>query len=62
MVDVDGLQVLPGSSPSRQFMGWAFANTTGQQPAAVARDLIGQLCEHTLHLDDFELALPAAPA
>jgi hypothetical protein len=43
-------------------MGWAYADTAGQQPAAVARDLMIQLCEHTLHLDDFEHALPTAPA
>lgn len=43
-------------------MGWAFADSSGQQPAAVARDFMVQLCEHKLHLDDFEQALPAAPA
>jgi hypothetical protein len=41
-------------------MGRAFADVSGQQPAAVARHLMVQVCEHTLHLDDFEQALPAA--
>jgi hypothetical protein len=57
MVDIDGLQVLPGSSPSNQFIGWTFADPDGQPPAGAARDLIVQLCEYTLHLDNFEHAL-----
>lgn len=57
MVDIDGLQMLPGSSPSNQFIGWAFADPDGKPAAGVARDLIVQLCEYTLHLDDFERVL-----
>jgi hypothetical protein len=57
MVDIDGLHLLPGSSPSNQFIGWTFADPDGKSAAGVARDLIVQLCEYTLHLDDFEQAL-----
>ena len=57
MVDIDRLQMLPGSSPSNQFIGWAFADSVGKPAAGTARDLIVQLCEYTLHLDDFERAL-----
>lgn len=58
MVDIDGLQMLPGSSPSNQFIGWTFADPDGKPAAETARDLIVQLCEYTLHLDDFEQVLP----
>lgn len=61
MVDIDGLRVLPGSSPSNQFMGWTFADPEGKSAAGVARDLMIQLCEYTLHLDDFERALGEEP-
>jgi len=62
MVDIDGLRMLPGSSPSTQFTGWAFADGEGKPTTETARNLIVQLCEYTLHLDDFESALTANPA
>jgi hypothetical protein len=36
---------------------WTFADPDGQPPAGAARDLIVELCEYTLHLDNFEHAL-----
>jgi hypothetical protein len=57
MVDIDGLRVLPGSSPSNQFIGWTFADPDGKSAAGVARELMIQLCEYELHLDDFERVL-----
>jgi hypothetical protein len=59
MVDVNGLQVLPGSSPSNQFIGWAYADPDGKAITATARDLLTQLCEYTLHLDAFDQTLAA---
>jgi hypothetical protein len=61
MVDIGGLRVLPGSSPSNQFMGWTFADPDGKSAAGVARDLMIQLCEYELHLDDFERVLGEEP-
>jgi len=58
MVDIDGLQMLPGSSPSNQFIGWTFAGPDGKSAGGAASDLIVQLCKYTLHLDDFERAPP----
>ena len=57
MVDVQGLKMLPGSSPSNQFIGWAFAAPDGSPEKRTARDLLSQLCEYSLHLDDFEQRL-----
>jgi hypothetical protein len=57
MIDTDGLQTLPGRSFSSQFIGWAFADPGGKSAAGVTRDLMVQLCEFTLHLDDFEQSL-----
>jgi hypothetical protein len=58
MVDTDGLRTLPGSWPSSQFIGWAFAAPDGNSATETARDLITQLCEYSLHLDGFEQAIP----
>jgi hypothetical protein len=57
MVDTRGLRTLPGSSPSNQFIGWTFATPRGRSGKDTARDLLSQLCEYTLHLDDFEQTL-----
>lgn len=59
MVDIDGLQVLPGSSPSNQFIGWAYADRDGNSMGETARDLLTQLCEYNLHLDAFDQTLAA---
>ena len=60
MVDTRGLPTLPGSWPSNQYMGWAYAATDGDPAGETARDLLIQLCEYTLHLDDFEHAIAEA--
>lgn len=57
MVDSQELRRLPGSSPSNWFMGWTFATPHGRSGKETARDLLGQLCEYTLHLDAFEQRL-----
>jgi hypothetical protein len=57
LVDVEGLQVLPGSSPSNQFIGWTFADPNGKPAAGAVRDVVVQSCGYTLHLDDFERVL-----
>ena len=54
MLDTQGMRTLPGASPSNWFAGWAFAAPDGKPGKAVARDLLSELCEYTLHLDDFE--------
>lgn len=59
LVDTKGLRVLPGSSPSNQFMGWAYADPNGNSIAATARDLLVELCEYALHLDAFDQTLAA---
>jgi pimeloyl-ACP methyl ester carboxylesterase len=57
MIDTRGLQMLPGSPPSNQFIGWAFADRHGKSISETTRDLLIQLCEYTLHLDSFEQTL-----
>jgi hypothetical protein len=59
MVDTQGLRTLPGSSPSNQFIGWAYADPDGNSIACTGRDLLTQLCEYELHLDAFEQTLDA---
>lgn len=60
MVDTRRLLTLPGSWPSSQYMGWAYATPDGDLAAETARGLLIQLCEYTLHLDDFEDAIAEA--
>jgi pimeloyl-ACP methyl ester carboxylesterase len=57
MIDTAGLRMLPGSWPSNQFIGWAFADRAGKPIGDTTRDLLIQLCEYTLHLDSFEQTL-----
>jgi hypothetical protein len=57
VVDIEDLWLLPGRSPSNQFIGWTVATPDGKPAATVSRELIVQLCEYELHLDDFERAL-----
>jgi hypothetical protein len=59
MVNPQELRILPGSTPSSQFIGWAFAAADGKSIADTAGDLLTELCEYTLHLDAFEQTLAA---
>jgi hypothetical protein len=58
MIDTEGLQCLPGSWPQNQFIGWTVSAPDGGPAEQAARELVIQLCEHTLYLDSYEHALP----
>jgi len=57
LVDTGLLHTLPGAVPSGQFLGYAIADRTGRPASDIARTMLAQLCEYTLHLGDFEPAL-----
>jgi hypothetical protein len=59
LVDTGSLRPLPGATPSQQFLGYAIADRTGKPASDIARTTLAQLCEYTLHLDDFEPAVAA---
>jgi hypothetical protein len=59
LVDPGELAPLPGASSSTQFLGYALADPDGKSAGDVARDLVRQLCDHTLYLGDFERVLAA---
>jgi hypothetical protein len=59
LVDTGSLRLLPGAIPSQQFLGYAIADRTGKPARDIARTTLAQLCEYTLHLDDFEPTLAA---
>jgi hypothetical protein len=44
------------SQPGPQFLRWAIADSAGKPAGDVARDLFIQLCDQTLHLEDFDEA------
>lgn len=50
------------SCRSNQFTGWAYADSDGKSASDAARELLVQMCEYSLHLDDFESALPEGSA
>jgi outer membrane protein assembly factor BamB len=66
LVDPGGLQVLPGAAQSGRFQGFAIADRTGKPASGVACDLLTRLCDHVMHLGDFETVIaalrPAVPA
>jgi hypothetical protein len=57
LVDPGGLRSLPGSAQSNQFIGFAIADPDGKPFEAAADDLVGQLCDFTLHLENWETVL-----
>jgi len=60
LIDTDGLSALPGAVLSNQFIGYAIAERDNGKPSnAVAKDLLTQLCDHSLHLDKFEPVIGA---
>jgi hypothetical protein len=59
LVDPESLTVLPGGYPSGQFLGYALADRAGEGVHDVARDLLMQLCDYTLHLDGAERVIRA---
>ena len=54
LVDPDELKVLPDAIQSNQFLAYTIADPTGKPDNGTARDLLTVLCDHTMHLTDFE--------
>jgi hypothetical protein len=59
VVDTEGLEPLPGSQQSNQFIGWAIADPGGESAAAVAVEMVRQMCDYALCLDGYEPVLEA---
>lgn len=62
LVDLKGLKLLEGSQPSPWYMGWNIADRTGQQPAQTAVELLRNMCDYTLHVDEYEELLDSLTA
>lgn len=54
LVDTEGISPLPGAIPSTQFLGYAIADGAGKPAERIGRDFLQTLCDHTMHLGDFE--------
>jgi hypothetical protein len=54
LVDTTGLKPLVGSSPCPWYMGWAIADTAGQPSDKTSIELLRQMCDYTLHVDEYE--------
>lgn len=59
LVDPGELMVLPDAIRSNQFLGYAIADHNGRTSNDAARDLLTLLCDHTMHLADFDQLLTA---
>lgn len=62
LVDTRGLKTLPGSALVNGFTSYAIADPDGKPPEQAATDILGQLCDFTLHLDGWETAITEKPA
>jgi hypothetical protein len=60
LVDIENLNTLPGSAQANWFIGYAVADPEGASPTTTATDLLGQMCDFTLHLDGWESVIDAA--
>lgn len=59
LVAVGDLRQLPGAAPAGRFLGTAVAHRNGKPASVIADELLTQLCDHTLHLRDFEPVIAA---
>jgi len=59
LVDTSGYQHLPGSPASPQFAAFAITYSEGSEAADMAIDWMRQMCDYTLHLDDYDSSLSA---
>ena len=50
---------LPGASQSNHFRSYVIADPDGRSADDATRDILTQLCDHTMHLSDFEPVLAA---
>jgi outer membrane protein assembly factor BamB len=59
LVAVGDLRQLPGAAPADRFLGTVVADRDGKPTSGIADELLTQLCDHTLHLRDFEPVIAA---
>jgi len=62
LVDVGDLKPLPGSAHANWFLGYAVGDPAGVDGPQIARDLMEQMCEFTLHLDGWDRTFPRTEA
>ena len=51
LADAGELPILPGATPSNQFLGYAIAHPDGKPTDDAARDFLRQLCDYDLQVD-----------
>jgi hypothetical protein len=57
LVEVDAFDTVAGSPQSNWFMGFAIAGPDGEDLSETALTWLRQMCDSSLHLDDYESAL-----
>jgi len=57
LVEVDAFDVVAGSPQSNWFMGFAIASPDGERLSGAVQAWLRQMCDSSLHLNDYELAL-----
>jgi hypothetical protein len=59
LIALEQLTPIAGTQPVPWFNGWAVADEGGSPPSEVAVVLLRQMCDYTLHLDQYEPVLEA---
>jgi hypothetical protein len=54
LVDIENLPTLPGAPASNSFIGYAIAESSGVPATALAVELLRQMCDYTLHVQNYE--------
>lgn len=57
LIDLEQLTPVPGTYPVPWFMGWSVADDSGSPAGEAAVELLRQMCDYTLHLDNYEQVL-----
>ena len=61
LIEVDAFNAVAGSPQTNWFMGFAIASPDGEQAPGTALAWLRQMCDSSLHLEDYESALPSEP-
>lgn len=57
LVSFEGLKILEGAQPVPWYMGWTIADPAGRRPEQAAIELLRNMCDYTLHVDEYEAIL-----
>jgi hypothetical protein len=57
LVSLEGLKILEGAQQTPWYVGWTIADPAGRRPENAAIELLRNMCDYTLHVDEYEAVL-----